>query len=91
VIGVDPDSGDLKIWLFEADGGVAQGTCTRDEDTWVFQTEGLLANGSEIASMNLLTRINDDTFTWQPVKLKVDDVEIGDLPPMKVTRTATSK
>lgn len=91
VIGINPDTGELGIWIFEADGGVAQGTCTRDGDTWVFQTEGLLANGGLMGAMNLLVRINDQTMTWQPVNLTIDDKTIGDLPPMKVTRVTNSK
>lgn len=91
VIGEDPRTGQLTIWIFEANGGVTQGTCTREGDTWVFQTEGLLANGGVAEAMNLLVRINDNTITWQPVKLRLDDEEIGDLPPMKVTRVTSAK
>ena len=86
LIGVDPQTGELAIWLFESDGGVAQGTCTRDGKAWVFETQGLTADGGELAAKNILVRVNNDTITWQPVNLVLDDEEIGNLPPVKVTR-----
>ena len=86
LIGIDPQTGELAIWVFESDGGVAQGTCTRDGKAWVFETKGLTADGGELGAKNILVRVNNDTITWQPVNLTIDDEEIGDLPPVKVTR-----
>ncbi len=86
VIGADPQTGELRIWVFESNGGFAQGTCTRDGKAWVFETEGLTADGGVLAATNILARVNNDTITWQPVNLTVDDEVIGDLPPVKVTR-----
>ncbi|MEX2188339.1 MAG: hypothetical protein WD875_16145 [Pirellulales bacterium] len=86
LIGVDPQTGDLNIWIFESDGGVAQGTCTREGKTWIFETSGLLADGGELAATNILARVDNDTITWQPINLTVGDEEIGNLPPVKVTR-----
>lgn len=86
VIGTDPQTGELSIWVFESNGGFAQGTCTRDGKAWVFETKGLLADGGELATTNILVRVNNDTITWQPVNLTVDDEVIGNLPPVKVTR-----
>jgi len=72
--------------VFESDGGVATGTCTRDGDTWVFQTAGTSATGGAMSAMNLLARINDDTMTWQPINITLDDLHLGNMPPVKVTR-----
>ena len=86
LVGIDPQTGELAIWVFESDGGVAQGTCTRDGKAWVFETKGLTADGGELGVKYILVRVNNDTITWQPVNLTIDDEEIGDLPPVKVTR-----
>jgi len=90
LIGIDPQTGELAVWIFESDGGVAQGTCTRDGKAWVFETKGLTSTGGELAAKNILLRVNNDTITWQPVNLVLDDEEIGDLPPVKVTRVKTA-
>lgn len=91
IIGLDPTSGDLHIWIFEADGGFAQGTCTRDGDTWAFETRGVLANGGALGAKNLLHRVNNDTMTWQPVNLRFGQEQASDLPPLKVTRVKADR
>ena len=91
LIGTDPRTGEMTIWLFESDGGVAQGTCTRDGNTWIMETKGLMADGGELASKNILARVNNDTFTWQSIHLIVDGEELGNLPPVKVSRVKAGK
>ena len=91
LIGTDPRTGDMTIWLFESDGGVAQGTCTRDGNTWIFETKGLMADGGALGATNILARVNNDTITWQPINLTIDDEDIGNLPPVKVTRVQATK
>jgi len=39
----------------------------------------------------VLRRVNDDTFTWQSINRLLDDKEIADLPPVKVTRIKDQK
>lgn len=91
LIGADPESGELRIWVFEHDGGVAQGTCTRDGDSWLFETSGAFADGEQWAVRNVLLRINDDTLTWQPVMRTIGDDRVEDAPPVKVVRTKSGK
>lgn len=86
MIGLDPNTGDLRIWTFEADGGYGEGTCVRDGKKWVFSSSATLADGSAMTATNILTQVNNDTFTWQPVNLTIDGEPVGNLPPVKVTR-----
>jgi uncharacterized protein (TIGR02246 family) len=86
MIGLDPDSDNLRTWTFEADGGYGEGTCTRDGNKWRFETSATLADGGSMTATNILTPINRDTFTWQPVNLTIDGEPVGNLPPVKVTR-----
>lgn len=86
VLGLHPKTNVLTIWLFEADGGLATGTCTRDGSTWTFETEGSMPDGTPVANKNILHFVNNDTITWQPVKLVMGEQFLGDLPPLKVTR-----
>jgi uncharacterized protein (TIGR02246 family) len=86
MIGLDPNTGELRVWTFEADGGYGEGTCERDGKKWVFSTNATLADGSAMTATNILTQVNNDTFTWQPVNLTIDGEPVGNLPPVKVTR-----
>jgi uncharacterized protein (TIGR02246 family) len=86
MIGLDPNTGDLRTWTFEADGGYGEGTCARDGNKWLFVSGATLPDGSAMTATNILTPIDRDTFTWQPVDLTIDDEAVGNLPPVKVTR-----
>ena len=86
VIGLDPKSGALRIWIFEANGIYAEGTCQRDDNAWVFQTTGEAPDGTAVASKNILHYVNPDVMTWQPVQLRMGQEQIADLPPIKVSR-----
>jgi uncharacterized protein (TIGR02246 family) len=86
VIGVDPATGALHSWTFEADGGVGEADWRRDGDHWVLDASGTLADGRPLTETNVLRRVNNDTITWQSVDRLLDDDPIADLPPVKATR-----
>jgi uncharacterized protein (TIGR02246 family) len=86
VIGVDPATGQIHTWTFDADGGVGEGEWSRDGDHWVIDAAGTLADGRSLTETNILRRVNDDTFTWQSINRLLDNNEVADLPPVKVTR-----
>lgn len=91
MIGVSPITGQLHSWTFEADGGVGEADWTRDGDHWALEAGGTLVDGRHLTETNVLRRINDDTFTWQSTNRLLDDEELADLPPVKVTRVKTEK
>lgn len=91
VIGVDPETGLLHSWTFEADGGIGEADWNRDGDHWLLNATGTLADGSSLAETNILRRVNEDTFTWQSIDRQLDDAPLDDLAPVKVTRIKTEK
>ena len=86
LIGLDPNTGDLRTWTFEHDGGFGEGTCSRDGRRWVFENVATLTDGSVVEAMNILVPVDHDTITWQPINLTINGEQFGNLPPMKVTR-----
>jgi len=91
VIGVDPSTGGIRTWTFEADGGVAVSDWIRDGDHWKLEVDGTLADGRRLHEVNILRRVNADTITWQSINRSLDGLAIPDLPPVKVTRVQSSK
>src|SRR5262245_11111585 len=89
IIGTDPKTGDLRTWIFEADGGFGAGTVEREGNKWIFESETALTDGSLLEARNILVKVNADTFTWQPSNLTVNGEQFGNLPPVKVTRVKT--
>lgn len=90
LIGVDPATGMLHSWTFESDGGIGEADWYRDEDHWVLDAAGTLADGSTLSETNVLRRIDKDTFTWQSTNRLLNDNQLADLPPVKVSRVTTS-
>lgn len=91
VIGVDPATGSLHSWTFEANGGVGEADWSRDGHDWVLTATGSLPNGATLAETNILRRVNADTLTWQSTNRVLSGQEIADLAPVKVTRVTAVK
>ncbi len=89
VMGVDPATKQLRVWTFEAEGGIGQAVWERDGEHWTATSTGTLVDGRTLTAVNVLRRINDDTFTWQSTQRRLDDDGLPDLPPTKVTRVKT--
>jgi uncharacterized protein (TIGR02246 family) len=86
VIGVDPATGTIRSWTFEATGGVGEADWERDGDHWVLEAVGTLPDGGTLVETNVLRRVDEDTITWQSVDRLLDDVVVPDLAPVKLTR-----
>jgi uncharacterized protein (TIGR02246 family) len=82
----DPANGQLRVWTFEDEGGIGEASITRDGKKWVHTAAGATADGRELTATNILTPVDNDTFLWQVVGRTLDDEELPDLPPIKVTR-----
>ncbi len=91
VIGRDAAAGVLRSWVFESEGGFGSGVWKRDGKTWVVESEGTQADGSSTASVNLLTPVGADTFTWQSRDRSVGSETRPDTVPVKVKRVKKSK
>jgi uncharacterized protein (TIGR02246 family) len=77
IIGWDPVAKQVRSWIFDSDGGFAEGRWTRKGDRWLIRQTGTLPDGSRSSAVNIITRIDDDSFTWQSVNREMN----GDLLP----------
>jgi uncharacterized protein (TIGR02246 family) len=77
IIGWDPAAKQIRSWIFDSDGGFAEGKWTRKGDRWLIQQNGTLPDGSRSSAVNVITRVDDDSFTWQSVQREVN----GDILP----------
>jgi hypothetical protein len=53
--------------VFDSDGGFGEGLWTRKGNAWHIQATGTLPDGSKSSSVNIITRLDDNTFTWQSI------------------------
>ena len=82
----DRSTGQIRSWTFDSEGTFGEATWTRDGKKWVQESAGVMDDGSVQAATNILTPIDNDTFTFQSVERSVGGEEIDDIPPVRVTR-----
>ncbi|TWT35981.1 SnoaL-like domain protein [Posidoniimonas corsicana] len=70
IIGWDPAAKQLRSWVFDSDGGFGQGAWTRKGDSWHIHTTGVAPDGSQSSALNVITRVDDNTLTWQSLDRK---------------------
>jgi len=89
VIGRDPQTGVLRSWVFESDGGFGGATWSRDGKKWMQEASAILPDGMTMAATNVITPIDRDSFTWQSIHRIIADEEVADTAPIKITRVKT--
>jgi uncharacterized protein (TIGR02246 family) len=88
-IGLDPQTGQLRSWHFDEDGGHGQSLWVRDGNRWVLDAAGVTGTGIETASVNVLGRNNNNEITWQSIDRVMGDQALPDTTPVKLVRVAT--
>jgi len=86
IIGQDPRTGQIRSWIFEAEGGFGEATWAFDGKRWLQDAAGIQGNGTEITATNIMMPLGKNTFSWQSVDRTIDGEEVPNVPPVKVTR-----
>ncbi len=82
----DPQSGELRSWTFDDDGGFGDATWELEGKRWVLSATGVQADGAELTATNILTPVDKDTFTWQSTERTLDGAALPDIAPVRVKR-----
>lgn len=85
-IGWDPERGQIKSWVFDSEGSVTEGLWIQDGNRWVVRSSGVMRDGSRASATGIMTKIDDDTFTWQVVNRVSGDENLPDVEPVTVVR-----
>jgi uncharacterized protein (TIGR02246 family) len=72
VIGWDPAAKQIRSWVFDSDGTFGEGTWSRDEDTWTIKQVGTLPDGKKSSATHIITRLDDNSSTWQSIDRTTD-------------------
>jgi uncharacterized protein (TIGR02246 family) len=72
IIGWDPAAKQIRSWVFDSDGTFGEGKWTRKDNRWLIQQVGTLPDGKKSTALHIITKIDDDSFTWQSVNRDVD-------------------
>lgn len=72
IVGWDPQSKKIRSWVFDSDGGFGEGTWEKKDTNWHVYSKGVLPDGGESTSVQIIRYVDENTFTWQVINREVD-------------------
>ena len=90
IIGWDPVAKQIRSWVFDSDGGFAEGRWTKKGDRWFITTNGTTPDGLKTASINVLRYVADDQFTWKSVNRTVGGKLLPNVGEVVVVRSSSA-
>ena len=91
IIGWDPAAKQIRSWVFDSDGGFAEGRWARKENRWYVTTTGTLPDGGNASSVNVITQVDDGQFKWQSVNRTVGGQLLPNVDEVVVVRSPRSE
>jgi uncharacterized protein (TIGR02246 family) len=88
IIGWDPSEKKIRSWVFDSDGGFGEGEWQRKDNRWFIKQVGVLPDGGQSSQINVMTKLDDNTFTWQSINREIDGVVQPNTDEIVVVRAA---
>lgn len=88
VVGWDAAKKQVRSWTFDSDGGFAEGVWSKKDDRWYIQKTGVLPDGRKSSAVNIVTKIDHNTFTLRSVARAVGGEILPDIDEVKVVRVS---
>ena len=88
IVGWDPAEKQIRSWVFDSDGGFSEGKWSQKGNRWFIQKVGTLPDGGKSTATNIVTQVDDDSFTWQSTDRTVDDEVLPNVEEVLVKRAA---
>lgn len=85
-IGWDPLNRKLRTWIFDSQGGYAEGFWFHNDDRWILKTHGITGTGETASATTIYQPIDENTMTWQAIDHEVGGVPLPDSEPITIVR-----
>jgi uncharacterized protein (TIGR02246 family) len=86
IIGWDPLEKRIRSWVFDSDGGFAEGSWKKQGNQWHIHQVGVLPDGRKSSAVNVITYIDDDTCTMQSINRVVDGEILPNIDEVQITK-----
>ncbi len=63
-IGWDPLAKTIRSWVFDSEGGFAEGVYSHSGASWIVKLTGVTSDGQPSSATNIITRAGKDRITW---------------------------
>ena len=89
VIGWDEAKKQIRAWVFDSTGGFGEAVWKQDGKRWVARVSQVLADGARASSINIMTQLDENSFTFQSTGREVDGELLPGIAPVKIVRKAS--
>lgn len=86
IVGWDPAEKQIRSWTFDSDGAVSEGKWTHKDNRWVILQTGTLHDGGKATVTNIITKLDDDSFTWQSINREANGEVLPNIEEVLVVR-----
>ncbi len=86
IIGWDAATKSIRSWAFDSDGGVTEATWTHKGDKWYVRNKGVLADGRKASAVNIIKKVDDNSFTWQTIDRTAGGEILPDVDEIQIVR-----
>src|SRR5271166_801618 len=70
-IGWDAQRKQFRMWVFDDQGGFAEGLLSRDGDRWIIKASGVRSDGQSVSVTTALTPLGKDRILWETLERTV--------------------
>lgn len=87
VVGYDTEAQRFRSWVFDNEGGHAEGVWKADgDDRWTVKVGGALADGGQSSAVQIIEKVDDDTMLFESVNREVDGRLLPSVGPLLLVR-----
>ena len=86
VVGWDAGRKQIRSWVFDSEGGIAEGVWKQSGNHWVVKTTATLANGKRASSTTLLRPLDENSFGWQKTNRIVASEVLPNIDEVRIVR-----
>jgi uncharacterized protein (TIGR02246 family) len=91
IIGWDPVRQQIRSWIFDSNGGFGETTWVNNGEDWLIRASNVLPDGSRSTAENVLTKVDDNKFTWESQNRTLNGEPQPSLDKVEVQRVAGSQ
>jgi uncharacterized protein (TIGR02246 family) len=78
-IGWDSAAAQFRTWVFDSEGGFAEGTITRDPDGWLIRAKGVRPDGATGTAVHIVAPIDAHRIRYQTLERSIGGIAADDL------------
>jgi uncharacterized protein (TIGR02246 family) len=90
IVGWDPGRQQIRSWIFDSNGGFGESSWSYDDGYWLIRASNVLPDGNRSTAENVLTKVNDNQFTWESQNRALDGDSQPPVPKVVVHRTTSA-